>query len=305
MKPRYLSLLANGELAERALTLEKLYSRCELCPHRCGVDRTSGQTGRCRSGASPVVASYNAHHGEEPPISGDSGSGTIFFSHCTGSCLFCQNYPISQLNAGSPVTVERLADMMLDLQSRGCHNINAVTPTHFIPSLVSAILIAARRGLRLPIVYNSSGYERIETLHLLDGIVDIYLPDIKYVDDATAKELSGFEQYTRCNRPAISEMHRQAGNLRLQRGIAVRGLIVRHLILPGGLAGTGDSMRFLATEISRNVRVSLMDQYFPAYRAVGHPLLGRRITEQEYHEAIDAFYASGLSKGWIQEHHSE
>jgi putative pyruvate formate lyase activating enzyme len=302
MKSRYHSLFASGELAERVRILSKQYECCELCPHRCKVNRVQGKKGRCKSGAYPVVASYNAHFGEEPPISGNSGSGTIFFSHCTGNCIFCQNYPISQLGTGTIVSDDHLAEMMLELQSRGCHNINVVTPTHFIPSMVSAICIAAERGLQLPIVYNSSGYERVEILRFLDGIIDVYLPDIKYADDSIALEISGFEHYSINNRSAICEMFRQVGNLRLYHGIAQRGLIVRHLILPGDLAGTADSMMFLSREISHNVRVSLMDQYFPAFNSIHHEILGRRINEQEYNRAIESFYSSGLEKGWIQEH---
>lgn len=300
MKPSYLALHKSGELARRIGVLASFYRKCTLCPHQCGVDRTDSQVGRCRSGSMPSVASANVHRGEEPPISGENGSGTIFFAGCTGSCMFCQNYPISQLGTGTVVSETRLAEMMLNLERQGCHNINFVTPTHFVPSLVAALGIAVENGFSLPLVYNSSGYERVEVLKLLEGIVDVYLPDIKYADDAVALRLSGFHEYTRYNRAAIREMHRQVGNLRTSRGIAVKGVIVRHLILPDNLAGTEDSMQFLAS-LSKNMRVSLMEQYFPAYLAVHDEILSRRINEREYGEAVDAFHRQGLRKGWIQE----
>jgi putative pyruvate formate lyase activating enzyme len=251
------------------------------------------------------VASWNVHPGEEPPISGTGGSGTIFLSGCTGRCIFCQNYPISQLGTGAEVTEDRLAEMMLELQERGCHNINFVTPTHFSPSIAAAIAIAAARGLRIPIVYNSSGYERVEVLRLLDGIIDIYLPDAKYSDNSVAFSLSGFKGYVEHNRAALKEMYRQVGELKIRRGLAIRGLIIRHLILPAGLAGTRDTLPFIADEISRTVHISLMDQYFPAYHALKHGTVSRRITEDEYQEALDAFDESGLHNGWIQDHFTE
>lgn len=305
VQPGYLRLVQSGEIEERVAALAGMYAECRLCPHECGVDRTRGGKGVCRSGATPVVASWNVHHGEEPPLSGTGGSGTIFLSHCTGRCIFCQNYPISQLGTGFEADETRLAGMMLELQERGCHNINFVTPTHFSPSLVAAVAIAARQGLRIPIVYNTSGYERAEVIRLLDGIVDVYLPDSKYADDAVASSLSGFRSYVRHNRAALHEMYDQVGNLKTRDGIAVRGLIVRHMILPGGLAGTPEVLRFLAEEISLSVRVSLMDQYFPAYQALSHNVISRRVTDAEYQSALDAFDTSGLRYGWIQNHESE
>ncbi|MCE5250650.1 radical SAM protein [bacterium] len=268
----------------------------------CKANRIRSNKGVCRSGSHAVVASHNTHNGEEPPISGYAGSGTIFFSGCSGRCLFCQNYPISQLNTGTPVSDKRLAFMMLDLQKRGCHNINLVTPTHFLPSIVHAISIAVKSGLRLPIVYNTSGYERVEILELLNGIVDIYLPDCKYADDNAASVLSGFDDYVAHNRSALKEMFRQVGNLRIVNGIATKGLLVRHLILPDNLSGTETVLKFLAREISRNLYVSLMDQYFPAYRATNHAVLSRRINTEEYNESLEFFTACGLHNGWIQEH---
>lgn len=295
-------LLKNGELQRRVEILNYMYRKCVLCPHRCSVDRTSGELGICGQGCEPVVASSNVHNGEEPPISGRLGSGTIFFSGCAGRCVFCQNFPISQLNTGNTVSTEVLAGMMLDLQDKGCHNINFVTPTHFVPSLVAALKIAAEAGLNIPIVYNTSGYERVELLRLLDGIIDVYLPDIKYSDDAVAEELSGLREYVSHNRSAIIEMYHQVGRLKMRRGIAVSGLIIRHLILPCGLSGTNDSMEFISQELSPDIHVSLMDQYFPAYLSNDDPRLNRRINSQEYDGALDSFDRNGLHNGWIQDH---
>jgi len=300
-RPGYIKLNLSGELANRAQQLRERYSNCNLCPHVCGVDRTKGEMGRCRSGAQAVVASTSAHFGEEPPISGTSGSGTIFFSGCTGRCLFCQNYPISQLGVGETADDQSLANMMLKLQRRGCHNINFVTPTHYSPSIVAAINIAADNGLNIPIVYNTSGYERIEILELLDGIVDIYLPDMKYADDAVARELSGFENYSSCNRAAIKEMFRQVGDLKIRESIAYRGLIVRHLVLPSNLSGTDIVMNFLRFEISQKVHISLMSQYFPAHSALHREDIGRSLTSDEYDRALKYFFDVELDNGWFQE----
>jgi putative pyruvate formate lyase activating enzyme len=268
------------------------------------VDRLAGQVGWCRAGANAKVASWNVHRWEEPPISGWAGSGTIFFSGCTARCLFCQNYPISQLGVGDEVTPGRLAQMMLELQAKGVHNINLVTPTHYVPQFLQALLLAVPAGLRVPIVYNTSGYDTVDTLQLLDGIVDLYLPDAKYGDDRVATRLSGFIGYVAANRAALQEMLRQVGaELVLDDlGIAQRGMIIRHLVLPNGLSQTAAVLPWLAQHLSPRVWVSLMDQYFPAHRAVNHPELGRRITPAEYQTAIDAFHAAGLENGWIQEH---
>ncbi len=302
MTASYLKLLQSGELEHRIDILSKVYNKCRLCPHQCKVDRTKGERGICRSGGHAVVASYTLHHGEEPPVSGHSGSGTIFFSGCTGRCIFCQNYPISQLGTGTEVSNERLAEIMIELQSSGCHNINLVTPTHFIPSIVKAISLAAARGLHVPIVYNTSGYESSETLKLLDSIIDIYLPDAKYADNDTAEELSGFTDYVEYNRSALLEMFNQVGNLQTVDGIAVKGILVLHLILPDGLSGTDKVLQFLSVSLSKNVYVSLMDQYFPAYKAVNHENLSRRITLEEYQESLESLTCYGLHEGWIQEH---
>jgi putative pyruvate formate lyase activating enzyme len=254
-------------------------------------------------GAQPQVSSWNLHAWEEPPISGSRGSGTIFFSGCTGRCGFCQNYPISQLGYGDLVSVERLAQMMVELQRKGAHNINLVTPTHFMPLILSSLPHAINLGLRLPLVYNTSGYERVEALRLLAGVVDVWLPDAKYADETTARRLSGFKDYVKSNRAALREIYRQVGDELIldEEGIARRGMIVRHMVLPERLAGTIDVLRWIARELSSRVHISLMDQYFPAHRALDDPVLGRKITPAEYQDALDALDTAGLENGWCQD----
>lgn len=302
-EPGYLALYHSGELALRIQAARALLAPCRLCPHGCGVDRLHGEQGICRMGDQPKVSSWNLHRWEEPPISGSQGSGTIFFSGCAGRCRFCQNYPISQIGYGDVVSVERLAGMMLALQRKGAHNINLVTPTHFMPLILGALPHAIERGLRLTLVYNTSGYERVETLRLLQGIVDVWLPDAKYAHSATARRLSGFDDYVNVNRAALREIYRQVGDELVldEKGIARRGMIIRHMILPQGLAGTANVLRWIAEELSPAVHVSLMDQYFPAHQAVGDPVLGRKITPAEYEATLDAFEAAGLERGWYQD----
>jgi putative pyruvate formate lyase activating enzyme len=306
-RPSYLQLYSSGELQRRIERAYEALKCCTICPRNCQVDRLSGELGYCQAGAGPIVASWNRHPWEEPPISGTGGSGTIFFSRCTARCLFCQNYPISQLGIGQQVTVERLAAMMVELQTRGCHNINLVTPTHFVPQTLAALPIAIGNGLRLPLVYNSSGYETVETLRLLDGVVDVYLPDAKYADDGVARRLSGFRSYVVANRAALREMYRQVGaELEMDAdGLAIRGMIIRHMVLPEGLAGTREVLAWIATELSPSVHVSLMSQYFPAHKAVGDAILGRKISDEEYLEALAAFDEAGLERGWRQEYAEE
>jgi putative pyruvate formate lyase activating enzyme len=301
-EPGYVALARSGRLAQRAAAARELLAHCELCPHRCGVDRLAGKRGVCRSGDQPRVSSWNLHPWEEPPISGSRGSGTIFFSGCTGRCLFCQNYPISQMGHGKEVSPNGLAAMMLELQRKGAHNINFVTPTHFMPAILAALPHAVRGGLRLPLLYNTSGYERVDMLRLLEGVVDLWLPDMKYADDAIALRLSGFQDYVEHNRLALLEIYRQVGKeLVLDgSGLARRGLIVRHMVLPGGLAGTSEVLQWIATSLSPRVHVSLMDQYFPAYRVLDDPLLNRKVTGEEYVAALEAFDAAGLENGWYQ-----
>jgi putative pyruvate formate lyase activating enzyme len=300
--PGYLALYHTGELARRIQAAWSLLAPCQLCPHLCGADRRHGKLGLCRMGDQPRVSSWNLHTWEEPPISGTRGSGTLFFSGCTGRCLFCQNYPISQLGHGATVSVDRLAGMMLELQRRGAHNINLVTPTHFMPHILAALPAAIRGGLRLPLVYNTSGYECVEALRLLEGVVDLWLPDAKYADDQVARRLSGFRDYVDHNRRALREIYRQIGDELLldEEGLAYRGMIIRHLVLPRGLAGTEGVLRWIAAELSPRVHVSLMDQYFAAHRALGDPVLGRKVTRREYESALQAFDRSGLERGWRQ-----
>jgi len=301
MEPGYLRLYREGELQRRAEEALGRLARCRICPRYCEVNRLADERGFCRAGLRPMVASWNRHPWEEPPISGTRGSGTIFFSGCAGRCRFCQNYPISQLGVGREIEVGDLTGMMLELQGRGCHNVNLVTPAHFVPQILSALVLAAEQGLAIPLVYNSSGYEEMETLQLLDGVVDIYLPDAKYASDEVARETSGFTRYVEVNRAALQEIYRQVGELQLdEEGIASRGLIIRHLVLPGDLAGTAEVLNWIARELSPTVHVSLLAQYFPAHRALGHPLLGRKLTWEEYDAAIAAFEAAGLENGWLQ-----
>ncbi|MDI6793730.1 MAG: radical SAM protein [bacterium] len=289
-------------LRERIPVANKLLEACSLCPRLCGVNRTTGETGFCRSGLRPKVASAYVHYWEEPPVSGERGSGTIFFSNCTQRCIFCQNYPISQLGVGREIEIEELAYMMLSLQAKKVHNINLVTPTHFIPQILKALELAFQEGLNLPILYNCGGYERVATMQLLEGIVDIYLPDAKYGDDAAALSYSGSACYTAINMAAIKEMYRQVGNLSLDEdGTAERGLIVRHLVLPGMVSGTEQVLKRLSDEISSGLYLSLMSQYFPAHSAKANPPLDRKLKPSEYERAVQACHRAGLDNGWIQE----
>jgi len=303
MQPGYLKI-GRDELLRRAGVARERLRSCGICPNDCGVDRLSGEIGVCGAGANAKVASANLHNGEEPPISGTRGSGTIFFSHCTMGCVFCQNWPISHKGNGREVDAAGLAKMMLDLQGRGAHNINFVTPTHYMPQILDALVLAVDGGFRLPIVYNTSGYETVPALRLLDGIVDIYLPDMRYSCDLNAKRYSKVKaMYSVVNRAAVREMFRQAGLLETDdTGIAVRGLIIRHLVLPGGVAGTDETLKFIATELSRYVPVSLMDQYFPTYKAGSFPEMDRKITQDEYEQAAALLEKYGLHEGWVQEH---
>ena len=293
----YLRLNRRGVLAERVALARKLLESCEVCPHCCHVDRLAAELGKCRTGARAIVSSYGPHFGEEAPLVGSSGSGTIFFTNCNLKCVFCQNYSISQLGEGREVTGADLAGVMLHLQHRGCHNINLVSPTHVVPQILEALELAAGQGLSVPLVYNSGGYDAVETLALLDGVVDIYMPDMKYSDDETAKTYSGVLNYASVNKMAVREMHRQAGDLQIdEQGIATRGLLVRHLVLPHELAGTKDVVRFLAEEISMNTYLNVMAQYHPCHRAFDFPLLGRPVTGQEFLEAVSLAKQKGLSR---------
>ncbi len=304
-EPGYLTLYRSGELAERARRLEARLAACDICPRQCGINRRESATGFCRSGYLPVVASICAHHGEEPALSGTRGSGTIFFGNCNMRCIYCQNYQISQDpqgQRGKEVDFERLAGHFMELQRQGCHNVNLVTPSHFVPQIVRALLAAIPAGFRLPLVYNTSGYDSPATLQALDGIVDIYLPDIRYASNETAVALSQAPRYVECARTAIKEMHRQVGDLVLDdAGIAKRGVIVRHLILPNGLAGSAESLTWLSREVSPDITVSIMSQYFPTHRAAGFPRIARPISRPEYNELVELLERLGLENGWLQE----
>ncbi len=270
---------------------------CMLCPRRCGVDRLSGEMGMCRVGRSAVVASYGPHFGEEAPLVGKGGSGNIFFSGCNLLCNFCQNFDISHSVAGEMVTVARLAKIMLSVQEMGCHNINLVTPSHIVPQILEALERAVEKGLKLPVVYNSSGYDSVETLQLLDGIVDIYMPDFKFWDNRVARKTCGSEDYRERACEAFKEMHRQAGDLVLdENGLAVSGLLVRHLVMPNGLAGTREVMRFLAKEISSDTYVNVMDQYRPCGMVLEDEELKRAVTRKEYDEAMCAARDEGIHR---------
>ncbi len=294
---RYPDLAESGELQKRAETALGLLAKCSVCPQACGVDRRSGERGRCRAGALAKVSSFGPHFGEEPPLVGHGGSGTVFFAYCNLRCVFCQNYDISHLGYGEELTAEELARVMMALQQQGCENINFVTPTHYVPQILEALPIAVRLGLTLPLVYNCGSYECEDTLRLLDKVVDIYLPDTKYADEETARKYSGISGYPEQMFRSLKEMHRQVGDLVTdRRGVAVRGLMVRHLVLPGGLAGTEEVMRFIATELSPHTYVNLMDQYRPAFRAAAYPEINRRLTRAELAEARAIASKFGLTR---------
>jgi len=296
MYPSYLNL-GKKELKRRIERLFKILESCEICPRKCHVNRLKGEKGYCQLGYLPMVSAYHPHFGEETPLVGKYGSGTIFMTSCNLSCVYCQNYEISQLRIGDEVSFERLAGMMVELQNLGCHNINLVTPTPQVPAILKSLEIAIEKGLKIPLVYNTSSYDSLEVLKLLDGIVDIYLPDAKYSDDKVALKYSNAPNYFEIMKKAIKEMHRQVGDLVVnEEGIAVRGLIVRHLVLPNGLAGSEKIFEFIAKEISKNTFLNIMDQYWPAYKAYQYPELSRRITKEEFQEVINLAKNFGLKR---------
>jgi putative pyruvate formate lyase activating enzyme len=304
MEPGYIALYRSGELKRRAEKLEARLSACDVCPRQCGVNRLEGELGFCRSGYRPIVASVCAHHGEEPALSGSRGSGTVFFGNCNMRCVYCQNYQISQdykAQKSNEVETRVLAGQMLSLQELGCHNINLVSPSHFVPQIVRAVLEAVPMGLRLPLVYNTSSYDSLATLRELDGIISIYLADLRYAANKWGWRFSRARDYVKSSRAAIKEMYRQVGELVTDgAGIAQKGLIVRHLILPNGIAGSRDSLRWLVRELSPRVAVSLMSQYFPAHRARRFPLLSRTISPEEYDEVAKLVDELGIENGWRQ-----
>ncbi|MGD0796051.1 MAG: radical SAM protein [Dehalococcoidales bacterium] len=307
IEPGYLALYRSGELEERARALEARLAACDMCPRECGANRLKGKTGHCGSGALPIVSSFCAHHGEEPALSGTRGSGTIFFANCNMRCVYCQNYQISQdpkAQHSNKIETRVLAERMLYLQNGlGCHNINLVTPSHFVPQIVRAVLEAATGGLRLPLVYNTSSYDSLKTLRELDGVIDIYLADLRYASNENGWKYSHARGYVEASRAAIKEMYRQVGNLKLdEEGIAQKGLIVRHLILPNDIAGSADSLGWLAGEVSPEVTVSIMSQYYPAHKAARrrYPELARKITPEEYAGVAALVEKLGMENGWTQ-----
>jgi putative pyruvate formate lyase activating enzyme len=310
-KPAYLQLLSGGELAERARLAREHLINCDLCGWECHIDRRE-RAGACKTGLQAIVASYGPHHGEEDPLRGWTGSGTIFFARCNLHCQFCQNHDISQSGYGRPVTAEQLAAMMLSLQEQGCHNINLVSPSHVVAQILEAVLVAAQAGLSVPLVYNTGGYDSPAALRLLDGVVDIYMPDIKYADARVAVKYSKVPNYPAVNQRAVKEMHRQVGDLVMDEdGIAQRGLLVRHLVMPNGLAGTPEVARFLAREVSLRTYINVMGQYRPCYKASRYPALNRPPTQQEMAAAYQAVRDAGLQRlderrniplGWILRH---
>jgi putative pyruvate formate lyase activating enzyme len=302
MLPLYLERMTLPELYERAQSLYQMQVECRICPNECKARRTEGETGECNSTDELVVSSIGPHFGEEPPLVGSFGSGTIFLTNCNLSCEFCQNYDISHLGRGGRISVPDLAKAMLQLQQRGCHNVNFVTPTHFVPHLVDALILAVEKGFEIPIVYNCGGYESVETLKLLENIIDIYMPDIKYASDEIAFKYSGIQNYWEVVRGAIREMHRQVGDLKIsKRGLALRGLLVRHLVLPNDIASSKKVIDFIADEISTNTYVNIMDQYRPAYNASRYPELNRHISPLEYAQVVDYALRRGLSEGFAND----
>ena len=297
MEPSYLELHKSGELEVRLEKALSLMESCNLCPRSCGVNRLKGELGYCKTGRKAAVASYNAHFGEEGPLVGRNGSGTIFISSCNLLCSFCQNYDISHLAEGVVVAPEQMAAMMMELSERGCHNINFVTPTHVVPQIIEALILAIDQGLSVPLVYNSGGYDRKETLELLDGIFDIYMPDFKFWEGEWAERFSDAPDYRERAMEALKEMHCQVGDLLIDdQGIAWRGLLVRHLVMPRGVAGTEKIMEFLATEISPNTYVNVMDQYRPCGSAHHDEFINRRLRTQEYRDAVDVAKRAGLTR---------
>jgi putative pyruvate formate lyase activating enzyme len=294
--PSYIEVYRSGALDNRIEKVAEIYKHCTLCPNKCEVDRTVSREGKCKSGSLPIVSSANPHFGEEPPLVGYHGSGTIFFTHCNLHCIYCQNYDISQMSGGREISYEQLAELMIHLQKTGCHNINFVTPTHMVYPILIALKKAIDKGLNVPLVYNSGGYDSVDTIKLLDGVFDIYMPDFKYYFDESGLTLSNAPSYPQVARMAIREMHRQVGDLQLnEKGIAFRGLLVRHLVLPEHTDESKGIMDFIAS-LSLNTYLNIMDQYRPAYRAYECRSLTRRISHEEYQELIDYALKLGLTR---------
>ncbi len=290
--PNYIDAFKSGALRKKADIARSMLESCCICPRKCAINRLKDEKGFCKTGKNPIVCSYFAHGGEEPVISGSRGSGTIFFSRCNMRCAYCQNCNFSQGDEGKEVSTGELAGYMLELQKEGCHNINFVTPTHVMPQILEALILAIENGLKIPLVYNTSGYELPEIIGLLDGVIDIYLPDMRYAENGLAIKYSNAPGYPEYNKNAVKEMFRQVG---------VKGLIIRHLVLPENIAGTEEILSFISRELSPKAYISLMSQYFPAFEADNYPPLDRRITLEEYEAAAQLLKKYGLENGWIQE----
>jgi len=308
-RPSYLKLYESGELKERVEKLEAMLASCNICPRDCQVNRLQDEIAACYSGYKPIVSSYVPHFGEEPMLVGTRGVGNIFFGNCNLRCVYCQNYQISQnwkVEKKNEVTFERLAEMMVELQGKGCHNIGLVSPTHFVPQMVKALYLAIPMGLHLPLIYNTNAYDSVEVLKLLEGIIDIYLPDLKYSEDQMGWEYSKVKEYVRHARAAIKEMYRQVGSELIigEDGLVKRGLIIRHLVLPNDLAGSKESLRFIRNELSREVTLSIMSQYYPTHKAKSIDLLNRKIRESEYNKVLSLLEKLELDQGWAQEFES-
>jgi putative pyruvate formate lyase activating enzyme len=305
MAPGYIKLAANGELEVRVQELMSKLDECNICPRDCGVKRTKGELGFCKAGMTLSVSGTHPHFGEEAPLVGTGGSGTIFLTGCNLRCIYCQNYEISHLGIGEEISGDELVERMLKLQRIGCHNINFVTPTHFVPQLVEGIYKAEKLGLKIPIVYNCGGYESVETLKLLDGIIDIYMPDMKYGRSKDAEKFSKAKDYPKICFAAVSEMYKQVGDLKIDKaGVAYKGLLVRHLILPGDIAGSERVFGFLAEKISKNTYINIMDQYHPQYNAYKFDALNRPPSSKEYKTAVELANKFGLNRGESYRHES-
>ncbi len=303
--PSYIELFENGELKRRAEILDEMLSSCDICPLDCRIDRKEGQIARCYSRYLPIVSSYCPHFGEEPLLVGTNGAGNIFFGNCNLRCVYCQNYQISQnyrVELKNEVSFERLADIMLELQDKGCHNIGLVSPTHFVPQIVKALCIAAEKGLRLPLIYNTNAYDSVDVLRLLDGVVDIYLPDLKYAEEADGYSYSKVKEYPKFTRRAIKEMHRQVGSDLVidDEGLLKRGLLIRHLVLPNDIASSESTLKWIAEELGKETALSIMSQYYPANKAASITLLSRHIRESEYDRVLELLEKFGLENGWMQ-----
>ena len=305
--PSYLALLGSGEFHRRVEALEAMLASCTICPHDCGNNRLNNEISRCYSGYLPIVSSYTPHFGEEPALVGTHGVGNIFFGNCNLRCVYCQNYLISQNykeERNHEVSIERLAEMMIELQEKGCHEIGFVSPTHFVPQIVKAVEIAAAHGLQLPLIYNTNAYDSVEVLRLLDGVIDIYLPDLKYMDAQMGYQYSKIKEYPRHAQAAIKEMHRQVGSALVigDDGLVKRGLIIRHLVLPNDIAESKKALTWVKSELGGDTTLSVMAQYFPTHKALTTPLLNRKVRQSEYEKVIALLDALQMETGWAQEY---